>query len=184
MVPYSADIRSEPRLGLERSVLAQKHEAVDRDDARAWWDAEYAKTPATVAQRVHILSGAIFPIFDKIMGSSGIQSVKIARAVLGIGAPPAEATPGEILGLLAGGAIIELDNGWRLTTARVAGDEVVEVILKGVPANREELRRHGLSEEIIGYKCRWFALADVAHSVLAGLLSQRRAIREATGAAA
>ncbi|GMU35129.1 MAG: hypothetical protein AMXMBFR20_30010 [Planctomycetia bacterium] len=81
MVPFSADIRSEPRLGLERSVLAQKYAAVDRDDASVWWDAEYAKTPTTVAQRVHILSGAIFPIFDKIMGSSGIQSVKIAPAV-------------------------------------------------------------------------------------------------------
>jgi hypothetical protein len=154
-----------PRRGLERYELAEKYEPVDRDDARAWWDAEYAKTPATETQRFHILGGAVFPIYDKIMGSSGIQSVRIARAVLtdgtalaldvppgvagptprvgkcgafaacqglvglnlspsdvpgvkqrlGIGTPLAEATPGEILDMLAAGAMIELDNGWPLT---------------------------------------------------------------------
>lgn len=192
-----------PRRGLERYELSEKHELVDRDDARAWWDAEFAKTPATEGQWFHILGGAIFPIYDKIMGSSGIQSVKIARAVLadgtalvglnlapsdvpsvkqrlGIGTPLAEATPGEILDLLGGGAIIELDNGWRLATARIAGDEVVEVILNGVPANRDELRRYGLSEEIIGFKRRWFALPDEAPAVLSRLVAQRRVIRDVT----
>ncbi len=41
-----------------------------------------AQTLATEARRFHILSGAIFPIYDKIMGSSGIHNVKIARATL------------------------------------------------------------------------------------------------------
>jgi len=62
---------------------------------------------------------------------------------LGIGTPLGEASPEEILGLLAGGALIELDNGWQLTTARIAGDEVVEVVLNGVPANRAELESYG-----------------------------------------
>ena len=39
----------------------------------------YAKTPATELRRFHILSGAIFPIYDKIMGSSGIHNVKIGK---------------------------------------------------------------------------------------------------------
>lgn len=106
---------------------------------------EYARTPATELRRFHILSGAIFPIYDKIMGSSGIHNVKTARVtlvdgralvglnlspsdvpnvkqLLGIGTPLGEASPQETLGLLAGGAIIELNNGWQLTTARIAGD--------------------------------------------------------------
>lgn len=192
-----------PRRGLERYELAEKYEPAEQGEARAWWDAEYAKTPATEAQRFFILSGAIFPIYDKIMGSSGIQSVNIARAVLadgtalvglnlspsdvpgvkqrlGIGTPLAEATPGEILDLLAGGAIIELDNGWRLTTARIAGDGVVELVLNGVPANREELRAYGLSEEIVGFKRRWFALRDEAPCVIARLIANRRATRDVT----
>jgi len=196
-----------PRRGLEAFELTEKYEPVERDEARAWWDAEHAKTPATEAQRFFILSGAIFPIYDKIMGPNGIQSVKIARAVLadgaalvglnlspsdvpgvkqrlGIGTPLAEATHGGILDLLAGGAIIELDNGWRLTTARIAGDDVVELVLNGVPANHDELRRYGLSEEIVGYKRRWFVPAGAARDALAGLLAQRRAIRASAGVAA
>jgi hypothetical protein len=194
-----------PRRRLERSELDEKYERVDRDEARRWWEAEYAKTPATEARRFHILSGAILPIYDKIMGSSGIHNVKIARATLadgralvglnlspsdvpnvkqrlGIGTPLGEASPAEILGLLAGGAVIELDNGWQLTTARIAGDEVIEVVLNGVPANRAELERYGLSEEIISYKRRWFTVLVEAPAVLAPLLAQRRAVREVTSA--
>ncbi|MCK6456015.1 MAG: strawberry notch C-terminal domain-containing protein [Phycisphaerae bacterium] len=190
-----------PRRGLEAYELAEKYELVEREEARGWWDAEHAKTPATEAQRFHILGGAIFPIYDRVMGSSGIQSVKIARAILadgtalvglnlspsdvpgvkqrlGIGTPLAEATPDEILDQVLGGSMIELDNGWRLTRGRIAGDEVVEVVLNGVPANREELRRYGLSEEIVGYKRRWFAPQGGAASALRRLLLHRRAIRD------
>ncbi len=137
------------------------------------------------------------------MGSSGIHNVKIAGATLvdgcalvglnlspsdvpnvkqrlGIGTPLGEATPEEILGLLAGCAVIELDNGWQLTTARIAGDEVVEVVLNGVPANRAELEGYGLFEEIISYKRRWFIALDDAPVVLPPLLWKRRAVRDVT----
>ncbi len=192
-----------PRRGLERSELAEKYERVERDEARRWWEAEYAQTPATEVRRFHILSGAIFPVYDKIMGSSGIHNVKIARATLvdgralvglnlspsdvpnvkqrlGIGTPLGEASPAEILGLLAGGAVIELDNGWHLITARIAGDEVVELVLNGVAANRAELERYGLSEEIISYKRRRFVLLEHASAILPALLRKRRPIREIT----
>jgi len=137
------------------------------------------------------------------MGSSGIQSVKIARAVLadgqalvglslspedvpnvkqrlGIGTPLGEASPNEILGLLAGGSIIELDNGRRLTTARIAGDGVLELVLNGVPANREELLGYGLSEEIIYYKRRWFVVRDDAGDMLRRLLMHRKPVKDLT----
>lgn len=194
-----------PRHGVERYELAEKYELVNLEEARLWWDAEYANTPATEPKRFHILCGAIFPIYDKIMGSSGIQSVKIARAILadgralvglnlsasdvpsvkqrlGIGTPLAEASATEILDLLVGGAVIELDNGWRLTTARITGDEVVELALNGVPANRDELRRYGLCEEIIAHKRRWFVVMEDAKEMLGRLLAKRNAIRDLTAA--
>ncbi|NOT01206.1 MAG: hypothetical protein HOP29_11325 [Phycisphaerales bacterium] len=191
-----------PRHGMERHELGQKYDEVSRETARSWWEAEYANTPATESRRFHILGGAIFPVYDKIMGSSGIQSVKIARAMLvdgralvglnlspsdvpsvkqrlGIGTPLAESSPTEILDLVNGGAVIELDNGWHLTAARIAGDDVVELVLNGTPANRDELHRYGLSEEIISYKRRWFAVLDEADAPLNRLLTHRKAIREA-----
>ena len=194
-----------PRHGVNRFELGDKYEMVDLQEARRWWDDEYARTPATELKRFYILSGAIFPIYDKIVGSSGIQSVKIARAILadgralvglnlvasdvpsvkqrlGIGTPLGEASPQEILDLLSGGSVIELDNGWQLTTAWIVGDEVVELVLNGIPANREELRRYGLAEEIIHHKRRWFAVLEDAPAVIAELLVHRRAVRDITAA--
>lgn len=189
------------RRTLEAHELKEKYEQVDTENARSWWDAEYANTPATEPQCFHLLSGALFPIYDKVMGSSGIQSVKIARAKLidgqslvglnlspadvpqvkqrlGIGTPLAEAKAGEILGLVKSGSLIELDNGWRLTTARIAGDDVLELALNGVPANRDELLRYGLSEEIVYFKRRWFVLFDEAAGVLPVILAHRKPVRD------
>ena len=176
---------------------------MEREDARAWWDEAYAATPATEARRFHILSGAIFPIYDKIMGASGIQSVKIARAILadgralvglnlspgdvpnvkqrlGIGTPLAQASPAELLLLLEGGSVIELDNGWLLKRARLAGDEIIELLLNGVAANRKELEHYGLSEEIVQFKRRWFVVVEDAESALARLIERRCPLRDVT----
>jgi len=193
-----------PRRSLERDELETKYERVELAEARQWWDAQYEKTPATEPQRFHILSGAIFPIYDKIMGASGICNVKIARAILvdgqalvglnlspadvpnvkqrlGIGTPLAAASPAEILELLIGGSLIELDNGWRLTMARIAGDEVLELVLNGVAANRGELLNYGFSEEIVVYyKRRWFVIREFADDVLSRLLAQRKPIKDLT----
>jgi protein strawberry notch len=191
------------RRAVERHELQEKYEPVELSEARTWWEEQYAATPATEPHRFHILSGAIFPIYDKIMGSSGIQSLRIARAVLtdgqalvglslspsdvpqvrqrlGISTPLAEASPAEILNLVTGGSVIELDNGWRLATARIAGDKVLELDLNGVPANREELLRYHLSEEIVHFKRRWFVLTDDAPGVLPKLLAHRKPVRDIT----
>ncbi len=49
-----------------------------------------------------------------------------------------------------------------------------------MPANRAELERYGLSEEIISYKRRWFVVSQDAPVVLPSLLAQRRPIRDMT----
>lgn len=190
-----------PRRSVERQELHEKYQRLDLPDAQAWWDAEYASTPATEPKRFFILSGAIFPIYDKVMGASGIRSVKIARAQLadgqalvglnlspedvpnvkqrlGIGTPLGEASTDEILKIVTGGSVIELDNGWRLTTARIAGDEVLELVLNGVHANREELLGYGFSEEIFHYKRRWFVAPEEAADPVAALLAHRKPVRD------
>ena len=192
-----------PRRSLERRELAEKYEPVEKAAAEAWWEIEFADTPATESRPFHLLSGAIFPIYDKIMGASGIQNVKIARALLadgqalvglnlsptdvpsvkqrlGIGTPLGTASPAEILSLVIGGALIELDNGWRLVAARIAGDDVVELLLNGIPAHRDELLGYGLVEEIVHFKRRWFVKRDDAPAVLPHLLQHRRPVSDLT----
>ncbi len=191
------------RRSLEPQELHQKYQPVPKEAARRWWEAEYARTPATEPRRYYLLSGALFPIYDKVMGSTGIKSVKIARAKLvdgqslvglslsaadvpqvkqrlGIGTPLGEATDDEILELVVSGSVIELDNGWRLATSRIAGDEVLELKLNGVPANRDELVGYGLLEEIVQFKRRWFVVLEDAQPMLSLLLRQRKPVRDLT----
>jgi hypothetical protein len=99
---------------------------------------------------------------------------------LGIGTPLAKASPAEIMELVGGGSLIELDNGWRLMTSTIAGDKVVELVLNGVAANRDELVGYGLSEEIFHYKRRWFVVQENAEDMLTRLLVQRKPVRDLT----
>jgi predicted RNA methylase len=197
---YFATVKG-PRRAIERRELTAKYELVEHEQARAWWNDECDRTPPTEERQFHLLSGAIFPIYDKIMGAAGIQSVRVARAVLengqalvglnlsradvpgvkqrlGIGAPLGQASPDDVLQLVASGAIIELDNGWRLFADTISGDDVIELMLNGVLADHEELLGYGLSEEIIHYKRRWFTTLEDAVDVYAPLLARHRPVRD------
>lgn len=192
-------VRGQAR-SIERSELASKFQEVDKLDARRWWNDEFERTPSTESRNFYVLSGAIFPIYDKVMGRTGIQTAKIARARLldgtslvglrlnsqdvpqvkerlGIGTPLADASINELTELVAGGSTLELDNGWRLRRAMISGDRVIELVLSGVPANRDELRGYGLIEESIHFKRRWFVLLEDCGPVLTKLFERRKAVR-------
>jgi SpoVK/Ycf46/Vps4 family AAA+-type ATPase len=121
---------------------------------------------------------AIFTVH--LRGNLSPADVPNVKQRLGIGTPLAAASPAEILDLTIGGSLIELDNGWRLTTARIAGDAVLELVLNGVAANRDELIGYGLSEEIVYYKRRWFVVREDALDVLRRLLTYRKPIKDLT----
>lgn len=186
---------------VELTELHNKYEEVSESKAKVWWQEEYENTPATEARRYHVLSGALFPIYDRVMGRSGIQNAKIARARLadgesivglrlssldvpqvkqrlGIGTPLAQASAEEVINLVVGGAVIELDNGWRLRRNLISGDRVIELVLSGVPANRDELVGYGLVEEMLDWKRRWFVALEDACAVLSALLAHRKAIED------
>jgi hypothetical protein len=56
----------------------------------------------------------------------------------------------------------------------------LELILKGVAANRDELLGYGFSEEIVYYKRRWFVVREFADDVLRRLLAQRKPVKDLT----
>jgi hypothetical protein len=109
------------------------------------------------------------------LSPAGVPNVKQR---LGVGTLLAAAAPAEILERLIGGSLIELDNCWRLTTARMAGDHALELVLNGVPANRDELLGYSLSEEIIHYKRCWLVAQDDTLDMLVCLLPQRKPIKD------
>ena len=59
---------------------------------------------------------------------------------------------------------------------------MLELVLNGVAANREELLGYGLTEEIIHYKRRWFVIKDDALDMLVRLLPKRKPIEDLTAA--
>jgi hypothetical protein len=196
-------VRKSSRFTLERHELEAKYTKVSIETARTWWNETYANTPATTQETFHVLSGAIIPIYDKIMAGQGIDNTRVARAILesgealvgfhlnskdiaplkqrlGINNPLSEATPAEILAMIQNGSIIELDNGWQLKESIVSNEPVLELTLNGIPANKEEIRTHGFFDETINYKRRWFTQLANAESVLSRLFARRKPVPDMT----
>lgn len=188
---------------VEPHELGEKYEQIEVDQARTEWQAAVKTIPDQETKTYHILTGAIFPIYDKIMGADGLRNVKVHRARLangeslvglgiqpgdiprlkqrlGIGAALSKATSQELADLILAGSVVELDNGWRMQRARISGDTVIELNMGMRGADYSELRGYGFQEEVLNYKRRWFVMPDEAAVVLERLIKHHKAIRDVT----
>src|SRR4030042_4423199 len=181
------------------------YEKIKTGDAEAPWTEEYKKISATEKQKYHILSGAVFPIYDKIFGQKSGIKAKIVRATLkngesyigigldqkviagvkqrlGIGAALKDATPADIFDMLGNKSIIELDNGWWLKSARVHGETRFEINTRNAVPNKEEMKMFGAFEEIIDYKRRYFVPTEeeLGKEVIAKILKVHSAVKDVT----
>jgi predicted RNA methylase len=181
----------------------KKYEKVSESEAQSWWKKTFDEIKPTEKKTFHLMTGAIFPIYDKIMGEGerGISNTKVARAVLengkalvglrlskkdiprvkqrlGIGSSLKGLTGEDAAEMLDGGAVIELDNGWRIQGVSLLGDRVVEVV--GGGGQSDELTGYGFKNETIHYKKRWFVHADNAPDVLDKLFASHKPIRDVT----
>ena len=127
-------IASERRLALTKVVGRIKGQLVDKEverevraytrltesEAREEWDAELAATPRTQLQHVHMITGALLPIWDRIPGSPRVNRTQtnegerlLGRTVapallvqtlknLGVGSDVANLPPERIRALIAG----------------------------------------------------------------------------------
>lgn len=126
-----------------------------RDEvAKELWDKEFAEIPEVTRKPLYMITGAITPVYDKIIGNKELHNCKIVRAVLKDGSPVIgmQVRPNEIgplktrLGLgndfvnetglsifnmVREGATVELDNGWRLyMTQPIHGERRMEINLQ------------------------------------------------------
>lgn len=180
-----------------------KHEKVLGGEAKTWWDEEFAKTPATRAKTYHLLSGVIYPIYDKIMGRAGLRNKRMRRAKLadgsaivgmdlsatevvqvkqrfGIGTAFADMTPAAAMALMDDGAQFELDNGWIVKTSQISGDPVLELVAKDPKLEGETIKSYGFRSEIIKFKKRFFELRGMAIPVLRKVLADHKIVRDIT----
>jgi GGDEF domain-containing protein len=145
------------------------------EQAKDLWEKEFAEIPETTRRPVYMVTGAVFPIHDKIIGDGQLHNLKIVRAVLADGSPvigiqvktneigPLKSRLGmgndftkesglSIFTMVRDGATIELDNNWRIQmTPPIHGERRMEINLSRAyrEAAVKTLKDQGAITEII-----------------------------------
>ena len=185
-------------------VTDEHYEEIDEGVAQKEWAADYAKVPEYETEKVYLITGAVFPIYDKLF-KTGMRAKVIransedkayvgvridakdvvgVRTRLGIGSALANATPQEIYDLIHGNdSIIELDNGWVVKMTKVHGEDRMEIDWKATSRpNLEELIGYGAFDETIDWAKRYFIPIDETDgpATMGKILKRHKAIRDLT----
>lgn len=182
------------------------YEKLDGKIAKKEWNAELDAHPDKETRNHYILTGAIFPIYDKIFTSDKIRhrilraqtsdgksylgievpqdSVTSLKARLGIGTALKDATPEEIFDMVyTGGSVVVLDNDWKIAKTVVHGEERIEI--KGGYLTKTESDNIGLIKEEIGWNNRYFIPTDkeIGIPAMEKLLDLHKAVEDITQSA-
>lgn len=174
-----------PNGSVESIPETELRERYDRvSEPKALWDAEYAETPKTRKESVHLITGVTLPIWDKLGTRS--QVLKVVRTdteggkrFVGVKIPTKEvgkvlralnvrtvtADPAQVFQSVNGGASIDLDRGLRLSRVRIRGDQRIEIAGKDIASRGKELVGLGALEERIDFKFRYFVPDDDVRGV-------------------
>jgi hypothetical protein len=159
--------------------------------ARALWDAEVAKLPEFLTRDLHLITGAVLPIWDRLSGSPKIYRLltETGERLLGrvipneamaatlekLGAEKLKVTedPAQIAAKVLAGAVATLANGWSLKRALVAGEPRLELVGPEF-SHLGELRHDGAFTERIQFRTRCFVpTGATASGVIAKITAGR-----------
>lgn len=158
---------------VERELPA--YTRLDRDEAQQAWALELAAAPPTQVQRLHFITGALLPIWDRIPGSPRVIRTQTdsGERLLGRVVPPsllqrtlanlciestaAGLSTSELISQLAAGSRGLLANGWELRSAVVGGERRIEVVGRQFsPGDLRWLSDQGALAERIRWESRVF----------------------------
>lgn len=160
----------------------------DPAERRRLWDAAVAKIPPTEDHPLHMITGAVLPIWDRLGGQPKVYRLQtsagervLGRVVpedevpatlknLGVGSGVPTWTPEQALArVIDQGTRLRLANGWEIRRSKVMGEQRAEII---GPDYRDAtiLKRHGVVEERIDFKTRYFVPTDTP-ATMAKILS-------------
>ena len=149
------------------------HQPVPTDEARTLWAAGVDAAPEFTTEPIHLVTGTILPIWDRIAGHPRIYRAQtdggermIGRAVmpehlsatlkaLGAAGDRVDITPEALAERLMAGAEADLANGWQLRRRRVANEPRIELVGPDFAAMRE-LEADGVFAEVHAFRTRFF----------------------------
>mgnify|MGYP004222663605 CR=1 FL=1 len=149
------------------------HQPIPTEEARTLWAAGVDAAPEFTTEPVHLVTGTILPIWDRIAGHPRIYRAQtdsgermIGRAVmpehlsatlkaLGAAGDRVDITPEALAARLLAGAEADLANGWQLRRRRVANEPRIELVGPDYSALRE-LEADGVFAEVHAFRTRFF----------------------------
>ncbi|HEX7007384.1 MAG TPA: strawberry notch family protein [Alphaproteobacteria bacterium] len=164
-----------------------------RDEAAKLWQQEIERLPPFIVQDLHLITGAVLPIWDRLGGhprvvrlqtdagerflGRAVPSSEIAGTLKALGAEadapqidPAEA----VQRILDDGQTAVLSNGWTIQRRMVAGEPRIEIRGPQTFGEGRELQRDGVFIERIEFRNRYFIpTGENAARVLAAVTKYR-----------
>ncbi|MAP63123.1 MAG: hypothetical protein CMH34_05145, partial [Microbacterium sp.] len=181
------------------------HQPVPTDEARTLWAAGVDAAPEFYTEPVHLVTGTILPIWDRIAGHPRIYRAQtdvagplgpagermIGRAVmpehlsatlkaLGASGDPVEITPDALAERLLAGAEADLANGWQLRRRRVASEPRIELVGPDFAAMRE-LEADGVFAEVHAFRTRFFVPTGERAARVLQAVTEHRPVVEIRG---
>jgi predicted RNA methylase len=179
---------------IDNNELTDKYAHVTPAKARDWWVKKYASVPPIETHEIHIIGGAIIPLWQRFKthkdarlrvvrvttdDGQRIVGIRIPREQVGpivraLGSSRDLHEPREIfMAIRDEGEEVELVSGFKLCRKVVHREAVIE-LCGADPFKFAELRRLGLINEQIDWKQRFFVPTDEEKgvAVLLGLLAR------------
>ena len=172
-------------------------------EARPLWEAEVLAAPEFTTEPLHLVVGAVLPVWDRIAGHPRVYRAQttdrseygeagermIGRAIepehlatlksLGAEADRIDLTPETLAERIMQGAEAVLANGWRLRRRRVAGEPRIEITGPDMAAMRE-LASDGVFAEIHAFRTRFFVPTGERAATVLSAVTRHRPVVEMT----
>lgn len=161
---------------VEQISNPQYWEQLPRDQAKGVWDAEFAASPTTIDTNLNVLTGALLPVWNKLVGAEN----RVVRAMTADGetilgrvihdryldqtlnnlgvmreGETQSYTPTQAMQAVYQGGTATLANGWTIKKRRIDGEDNIEVIGPDYRSKEVIEQANGI-QRTIDYKTRYF----------------------------
>lgn len=159
---------------LSEQQVSQRWNKIDNETAKALWNKRLAELPEYHQENVHLISGAVLPVWDKlpetnikvyrILTDNG--DVLIGRVIsenaidsilrrLGANRTKDKVDVSSVINSIKNGDVVYLENGWSLKQRKVANEQRIELTGPRFE-NYEFIKKLGVFSERISFQTRFF----------------------------